>query len=188
MTRRIPCRLATSPCTGAAATRASQGRGGAVATDFNGLIPRLPAVIDPARMKHTLDMPKKDKHQLFSEIEPTMVRGIVRGQKEADLACSCMLNSDGIYSCTTPDVKKCMGLSDEPCEHMLVLVIGLARAGLFDPETADRWMLTAKTKGPRWSQAVQNQFSDSLPKYKGVQAGEVDWRPNETISEDSYAM
>jgi hypothetical protein len=160
----------------------------AVATDINGLLARLHAVIDPARMKRTIDMLKKEKHQLFSEIEPTMIRGIVRSQKEADLVYACMLNSDGIYSCATPDVKKCMGLSDEPCKHILVLVIGLARAGLFDPETADRWMKAAKTKGPRWNKTVQNHVSDSLLKYKGVQAGEVDWRPTETIPEDFYAM
>jgi hypothetical protein len=99
-----------------------------------------------------------------------------------------VLTEDGIYSCSTPDVAKCMGLSNEPCKHILVLVIGLARAGLLDPTVVDRWMLAAKTKGPRWNKTVQNYVSDSLLKYKGVQAGEVDWRPTETIPEDFYAM
>ncbi len=160
----------------------------AVATDINGLMARLHKIIDPARMKRTLDMLKKEKHQLFSEIEPTMIRGIVRSQKEANLVYSCVLTEDGTYSCATPDVEKCMGLSDEPCKHIMVLVIGLARAGLFDPATADRWMLAAKTKGPRWNKTVKNYVSDSLLKYKGVEAGEVDWRPTETIPEDFYAM
>jgi hypothetical protein len=160
----------------------------AVATDINGLMARLHAVIDSARMNRTIDMLKKEKHQLFSEIEPTMIRGIVRSQKSADLVYSCMLNSEGIYTCCTPDVARCMGLSNEPCKHILVLVIGLARAGLFDPAEADKWMLAAKSKGPRWNKTVQNHVSDSLLKYKGVQAGEVDWRPTETIPEDFYAM
>ncbi|HZN33764.1 MAG TPA: pentapeptide repeat-containing protein [Pirellulaceae bacterium] len=160
----------------------------AVAHDINGLMARLHAIIDPARMKRTLDMLKKEKHQLFFEIEPTMVRGIVRSQKDPDLVYSCVLMEDGIYSCATPDVAKCMGLSDEPCKHILVLVIGLARAGLLDPTTADRWMLAAKTMNPRWNKTVQNYVSDSLLKYKGVMAGEVDWRPAETIPEDFYAM
>ena len=81
-----------------------------------------------------------------------------------------------------------MGLSDEPCKHILVLVIGLARAGLLDSATADRWMLAARSKNPRWNKTVQNHISDSLLKYKGVVAGEVDWRPTETIPEDFYAM
>ena len=99
-----------------------------------------------------------------------------------------VLTDDGIYSCATPDVAKCMGLSNEPCKHILVLVIGLARAGLLDPARVDQWMLAAKTKGPRWNKTVQNYISDSILKYKGVQAGEVDWRPTETIPEDFYAM
>lgn len=165
------------------------GRGkSAIATDINGLLARLHKIIDPGRMKRTIDMLKKEKHQLFHEIEPTMIRGIVRSQKQADLVYSCVLTEDGTYSCATPDVAKCMGLSDEPCKHILVLVIGLARAGLFDPTIADRWMLAAKTKGPRWNKSVKNFVSDSLLKYKGVEAGEVDWRPTETIPEDFYAM
>lgn len=160
----------------------------AVAQDINGLMARLHKIIDPARMKRTLDMLKKEKHQLFYEIEPAMVRGIVRSQKTADLVYSCVLTEDGIYSCATPDVEKCMGLSNEPCKHILVLVIGLARAGVLDPATADRWMLAANTKGPRWNKTVKNHVSDSLLKYKGAEAGEIDWRPTETIPEDFYAM
>src|SRR5262245_43610967 len=160
----------------------------AVANDVNGLVARLHKIIDPARMKRTLDMLKKEKHQLFSEIEPTLIRGIVRSQKQADLYYSCVLTEEGIYSCGTPDVAPCMGLSNEPCKHILVLVIGLVRAGLFEAAIADRWMLAAKAKGPRWNKIVKNHISDSLLKFKGAEAGEVDWRPTETIPEDFYAM
>jgi hypothetical protein len=133
-------------------------------------------------------MLKHEKHQLFYEIEPALIRGIVRSQTRADLVYSCVLTDDGVYSCATPDVAKCMGLSNEPCKHIMVLVIGLARAGLFDPATADRWMLAAAKKGPRWNKTVKNHISDSLLKYKGAEAGEIDWRPTETIPEDFYAM
>lgn len=160
----------------------------AVAADINGLMARLHKIIDPGRMKRTLDMLKRDKQQLFCEIEPALIRGIVRSQKQADLVYSCVLTEDGTYACATPDIAPCMGLSDEPCKHILVLVIGLARAGVVDPATADRWMLAAKKKNPRWNKTVKNHVSDSLLKYKGVEAGEVDWRPTETIPEDFYAM
>ena len=49
-------------------------------------------------MKRTLDMLKKGKNQLFAEVEPTLVRGIVRSQTEEDLVYSCVLIEDG----TTP--------------------------------------------------------------------------------------
>lgn len=165
------------------------GKGkGAVAADINGLLTRLHEMIDAKRMKRTLDMLQQEKQQLFSEVEPTMVRGIVRSQKEPDLYYSCVLTDDGTYSCCTPDVAKCMGLSNEPCKHLLTLVIGLARSGQLDPTIADRWLVAAQGKNPRWGKKVQNYLCDSLIKYKGVVAGEIDWRPTETIPEDYYSM
>ena len=160
----------------------------AVAADINGLMARLHAVIDEKRMQRTLDMLKKGRNQLFAEIEPTMVRGIVRSQRDIDTVYSCVLTEDGTYSCGTPDMAQCMGLSDEPCKHLLVLVLGLARAGQLDPATADRWIVAAKTKNPRWNKTVKNHIADSFLKYRGAQAGEIDWRPTETIPEDFYAM
>lgn len=160
----------------------------AVASDINGLLARLHANIDERRMKRVFDMLKKERNQIFSEVEPTLVRGIVKSQRDVDTVYSCVLTDDGTYSCCTPDMSQCMGLSNEPCKHLLVLVIGLTRAGQFDPPTADKWLVAANKKGPRWNKTVQSHMADSLLKYKGVQAGEVDWRPTETIPEDFYAM
>jgi hypothetical protein len=160
----------------------------AVAADVNGLMARLHAVIDPARMKRTLDMLKAGRNQLFAEVEPALVRGVVRSQKEQDLVYSCVLTEDGTYACCTPDVEPCMGLRGEPCKHILVLLIGLVRAGQLDPTTADRWATAAAARNHRWNKATKNHVSDTLLRYKGVQAGEIDWRPTETIPEDFYAM
>ena len=160
----------------------------AAAQDINGLMARLHTNIDEKRMKRTLDMLKKERNQIFSEIEPTMVRGIVRSQRDIDTVYSCVLTEDGTYSCGTVDMEQCMGLSNEPCKHLLVLLIGLARAGQLDPATADKWVVAANKKGPRWNKTVQNHIADSFLKYKGAQAGEIDWRPTETVPEDFYAM
>jgi len=160
----------------------------AVAADINGLMARLHATIDEKRMKRTLDMLKGGKNQLFAEVEPRMVRGVVRSQREEELVYSCVLIEGGIYACCTPDVELCMGLRGEPCKHLLVLVIGLARAGLLDVTTADKWITAAAANNHRWNKTTRNYVSDTLLKYKGVQAGEVDWRPTETIPEDFYAM
>jgi hypothetical protein len=165
------------------------GRGkNAVATDINGLMTRLHKVIDAKRMQRTLDMLKKGRNQLFYEIEPTMVRGVVRSQRDIDTVYSCVLMQDGTYSCGTADMAQCMGLSNEPCKHLLVLTIGLARAGQLDPVVADKWIVAARTKNPRWNKTVQSHIADSFLKYKGAQAGEIDWRPTETIPEDFYAL
>lgn len=160
----------------------------AAAHDINGLMARLHATIDEKRMTRVLDMLKKERNQIFSEVEPTLVRGIVRSQRDIDTIYSCVLTEDGTYSCCTPDLKQCMGLSDEPCKHLLVLLIGLARAGQLDATTADKWVVAAGAKNPRWNKTVKNHMADSLLKYKGAAAGEIDWRPTETIPEDFYAM
>ena len=114
------------------------------------------------------------------------MRGVVRSQREEELVYSCVLIEGGIYACCTPDVELCMGLRGEPCKHLLVLVIGLARAGLLDVTTADKWITAAAANNHRWNKTTRNYVSDTLLKYKGVQAGEVDWRPTETIPEDFY--
>ncbi len=160
----------------------------AVATDINGLMARLQSLIDPKRMKRTLDMLKAGKNQLFAEVEPDFIRGIVRSQTADELIYSCVLTEDGSYACCTPDLSLCMGLAGEPCKHLLVLLIGLARAGQLDPATIDRWIVAASAKNHRWNKKTKNHVSDTLLKYKGVQAGEVDWRPTETIPEDFYTL
>jgi hypothetical protein len=161
----------------------------AVAVDINGLMARLQQLIDPRRVRRTIDMLKSGKNQLFAEVEPTLVRGIVRSQREKDLVYSCVLIDDGTYACCTPDLSICLGLRGEPCKHILVLLIGLARAGRLDPATVDGWVVAAcAKKNHRWNKTTKNHVSDTLLRYKGVQAGEVDWRPTETIPEDFYAM
>lgn len=161
----------------------------AVAADVNGLMARLAGSIDPKRMKRTLDMLKGGKNQLFADVETTYVRGIVRSQREEDLVYSCVLTEDGVYACCTPGLSLCMGLRGEPCKHLLVLLIGLARAGQLDPTTVDRWVMAATLKkNHRWNKTTKDHVSDTLLRYKGVQAGEVDWRPTETIPEDFYTL
>ncbi|MDX1929493.1 MAG: pentapeptide repeat-containing protein [Pirellulaceae bacterium] len=160
----------------------------AFAADINGLLARLHQVINAARMTRTLDMLKKEKHQLYSEVESTFVRGIVQSHTRPDLVYSCVLTEDGRYSCMDQHLSRCFGLDKEPCKHLLTLVIGLAKAGTLDPQLADRWMLAASKRGPSAAKPMKNHISDSLLKYKGVEAGEIDWRPTETIPEDFYTL
>ncbi|AMV28773.1 Serine/threonine-protein kinase B [Gemmata sp. SH-PL17] len=160
----------------------------AVAVSLDGLLARLNKVIDANRMTRTVEMLKTGTNQLFSEIEPAVVRGVVRSQREPDLVYSCLIEVDGTYSCGTPDLAECMGLRGEPCKHLLVLLIGLTKAGQLDASAADRFIVAAGGKKHKWDERIADQVSDTLLKYKGAQAGEIDWRPTETIPEDFYAM
>jgi hypothetical protein len=160
----------------------------AVASNLDGLLARLHKGIDTNRMTRTLEMLRGGTNQLFAEVEPTVVRGVVRSQREPDLVYSCLLRADGTYTCATPDLNCCMGLRGEPCKHLLVLLIGLTKAGQLAPQTADRWVCAARGQKHTWNESVREEVGDTLLKYRGAEAGEIDWRPTETIPEDFYAM
>jgi hypothetical protein len=160
----------------------------AVAANLDGLLARLHKTIDTNRMTRTMEMLKGGTNQLFAEIDTNAVCGVVRSQREEDLVYSCVLRSDGTYSCVTPDLATCLGLRGEPCKHLLVLLIGLTKAGELQPQTTDKWVCAARGKQHKWNESVREQVSDTLLKYKGAAAGEIDWRPTETIPEDFYAM
>ena len=160
----------------------------AVAANLDGLLARLHKTIDTNRMTRTMEMLRGGANQLFAEIDPDGIRGVVRSQREPDLVYSCLLRSDGTYTCATPDLAGCMGLRGEPCKHLLVLLIGLTKAGQLAPQTADRWVCAARGLKHKWNESLREQVGDTLLKYKGAEAGEIDWRPTETIPEDFYAM
>jgi hypothetical protein len=81
-----------------------------------------------------------------------------------------------------------MGLRGEPCKHILVLILGLAKAGELAPQTADKWVCASRGRKHTWNATLRDEVGDTLLKYKGAVAGEIDWRPTETIPEDFYAM
>jgi hypothetical protein len=98
---------------------------------------------------------------------------------------SCRLGSDGTYGCGTQNLRACGGLQGSPCKHLLVLIVGLARAGELDPTAAHAWTQATRGKLPVFD---KDALSETFLKYKGAEAGEIDWRPTETIPEDFYAM
>ena len=54
-----------------------------------------------------------------------------------------------------------------------------------DPATAHAW--TQASRGKKFA-LDKDAMTETLLQYKGAEAGEVDWRPTETIPEDFYAM
>jgi hypothetical protein len=71
------------------------------------------------------------------------------------------------------------------CKHLLVLIVGLTKNNELDPNVIDTWIRLSKTNKPALDKEA---MSETFLRYKGAEAGEVDWRPTETIPEDYYAM
>ena len=111
--------------------------------------------------------------------------GVVKSQSDPDLFYSCRLAADGAYACCTQNLNVCGGLRGSLCKHLLVLIVGLVQAGQLDATLADAWSSASKKKKPALDKDVMSQ---AFIRYKGAQAGEVDWRPTETMPEDYYAL
>jgi hypothetical protein len=142
-------------------------------------------VTDEAKLKKAMSMLKAERFQLFAQVQPDQVVGVVKSQSSHDLVYSCRLGSDGKYSCCTQNLNVCGGLRGSPCKHLLVLIVGLTKAGELDPATAHEW--TQASRGKK-AELDKDAMTETFLRYKGAEAGEIDWRPTETIPEDFYAM
>jgi uncharacterized protein YjbI with pentapeptide repeats len=140
---------------------------------------------DVGKIGKATKMLKAEKFQLFNDVSDEHVTGVVKSQTDPDLVYACRINKDGNYSCCTQNLNVCGGLRGSPCKHLLVLIIGLVQAGKLDPSTIDGWV--AKSASAK-SELDKEKMGEIFIRYKGAEAGEVDWRPTETLPEDYYAL
>jgi len=153
--------------------------------DFPTFINQLYACGDKGKVGRALDMLRKDRFQLYAHVQPEHLVGVVRSQSGSGSVYASWLDKDGRYGCSQPDLEDCMGLQGSTCKHLMVLVVGLARTNQMTMAQALAWMRAAKDESPRKNTTL---CAETLIQYKGAQAGEVDWRPTETIPEDFYAF
>jgi uncharacterized protein YjbI with pentapeptide repeats len=153
--------------------------------DFPTFYRRLAHKVDPSRLAKALAMLKAERFQLFSEVADGALVGVVKSQSSKELVYSCRLTAEGAFGCCTQNLRPCGGLQGALCKHLLVLLVGLAKAGQLDPATGEAWAEASKKHKPAIDQQI---MSDTFVRYKGAQAGEIDWRPTETIPEDYYAL
>lgn len=153
--------------------------------DFDVFLERLKANIDADRLSKSLKMLKADRFQLFSEVTDASIVGVVKSQTDKDLVYSCRLTSQGEFCCCTQNLNVCGGLRGALCKHLLVLIIGITKAGSLAPHAAATWAHASSRRKPVLD---KDAMSETLLRYKGAEAGEIDWRPTETVPEDYYAF
>jgi hypothetical protein len=151
---------------------------------------QVEGVTDGAKLSKARQMLKAEKFQLYAEVHPGEVCGIVRSQSSGSRVYDCRLADTGKYSCCTQNLITCVVSRGSPCKHLLVLVVGLVKTGQLDPATALEWLRLAGKMGRTADgfKPDKDVVAAAFLKYKGAEAGEVDWRPTETIPEDFYAM
>ncbi len=153
--------------------------------DFDQFMQQLALTVDSSRLKKSLKMLKADSFELFSKVDEEGFVGVVKSQSDVDLVYSCRLTSDGEFSCCTQNLNPCGGLRGALCKHLLVLIIGLTKCRELDPTMASGWAQASLHKKPALD---RDAMSETLLRYKGAEAGEIDWRPVETVPEDYYAF
>ena len=146
---------------------------------------RLEAGVETARLAKALSMLRAERFQLYAQVDADALVGVVKSQSSAGRVYSCRLTSDGGFGCCTQNLRPCGGLRGALCKHLLVLIVGLAQGGRIEPAVADQWVRASKGRKPQLDADV---MSATFLRYKGAEAGEVDWRPTETIPEDYYAL
>ncbi len=152
--------------------------------DLKAFMKRLEASIEKARLVKALSMLKSERFQLFVEVSDMRLTGVVKSQSDAELVYSSTLSANGAFACCTQNLNVCGGLRGALCKHLLVLVVGLAQAHEIPPDTLDDWVQRSTLHKPLLDKETLGAV---LLKYKGAEAGEIDWRPTETVPEDFYA-
>src|SRR6185295_15672055 len=100
--------------------------------DFETFLKQLNRKVETVRMKKAGSMLKAERFQLFAEVKDDSLVGVVKSQSSKDLVYSCRLAASGAFSCCTQNLRPCGGLRGALCKHLLVLIVGLARAGKID--------------------------------------------------------
>lgn len=157
----------------------------AEAIDFETFMQRLGENVEAAKLQKALSMLKAERFQLFAVVDGEDVTGVVKSQNDPDLVYSCRLDSGGTYACCTQNLNVCGGLRGSLCKHLLVLLIGLTKGGDLEPAAADVWVAASRLQKPALD---KDRMSEIFLKYKGAEAGQIDWRPTETVPEDFYAF
>ncbi len=153
--------------------------------DIDQFMQLLQASVDKDRLKKATTMLKAERFRLFAQAADDHLAGVVKSQNDPDLVYSCRPTKDGNFSCCTQNLNVCGGLRGALCKHLLVLIIGMTKGGELDPTTVNQWIQASRYKKPELD---KDTMGETLLRYKGAEAGDVDWRPMETIPEDYYSL
>lgn len=152
--------------------------------DLGDFLSRLKVTVGTSSYEKGKKLLARSRFKLFHQVDDDRMVAIVKSESDASLLYACILGASG-YSCCTHNLNRCGGLGVGPCKHMMVMILGLAQAGAVDPQKVDAWVQASKKSAARFDKDVA---AEVFLRYKGAEAGEIDWRPTETVPEDFYAF
>lgn len=152
--------------------------------DLGDFLARLKVTVGTSSYDKGKKLLARSRFKLFHQVDDEQMVAIVKSESDASLLYACILGAKG-YSCCTHNLNRCGGLGVGPCKHMMVMILGLAQAGAVDPQKVDAWVQASKKTAARFD---KDASAEVFLRYKGAEAGEIDWRPTETVPEDFYAF
>lgn len=150
--------------------------------DFAALVLLLAKVADPKKIDRAIKMLKEESFELYSTSSDEKIGGVVKSQTGHGFYAP-WINHKGQYSCYDEELEACWGMQGSLCKHSLLLLLGLAKKGELELQQVLRWAAKANLKK---SSNNEDESAEMLLRYKGVQAGDIDWRPTEITPEDFY--
>lgn len=96
---------------------------------------------------------------------------------------TCSIDEQGGYSCSNDALTPCSKVATQPCPHLCALLTCMVIDGTVP---ADRAL--ALLRGTRRRKCIRDPVALAERRLKLVEAELVDWRPQETLPEDHYAL
>ena len=153
--------------------------------DFLGFVVQLRNIADSKKTDRAIQMLKKESFKIYADVQDESVAGIIKSQSSSSRYYASWVQSDGAYCCYDNHLEECMGLQGKMCKHILVLLMGLSCNSDLRPQKALNWVTACSRKSPT---ETEDNSAQILLRYKGVEAGEIDWLPTETVPEDYYLL
>lgn len=147
------------------------------------LIATMHGLVNEKKLQKAIKMLKTESMKLYSDADDDRLVGIVRSQTGVGVYTT-KIAADGTYCCADEDLGPCWGLQGAICKHILVLTIGLVQGGALSASNAEQFIRAGASKRPKHD---EDALADTVLRYKAAAAGEIDWRPTETVPEDFYA-
>jgi hypothetical protein len=141
----------------------------------------LSKATSPKRLAEALKLLRTSPLTLLGDLSLDALHGIVQG---ASARHACGLREDGAFGCCTADLRPC-ATAKEPCVHLLVLLLGLAKSNELEMEEMVTWLAASRKAKPFTDTTRLNSL---FQRQTAVEKGDGEWRPTETTTESFAAM
>lgn len=154
----------------------------AVPADYPALVQLLGYVLQP-RWSHVASHVTAGLAPLWAEVDADRAHAVVPAAVGATTFHACRITRAGRFQCATPDLAPCPDAADGVCRHVVCLVLSLVQREHLSAEDAARWLQRSLAHDAGLD---RDALGEVFARY--AETIQADYRPNETLPEDYYAL